>query len=429
MSSLFGETLERLCSTLRCCFGIESKRMIRLLPLGAAAYLLFAPILVTANDQSFDSWLNDLRKEALARGVSAETFDAALKGVEPLERVVELDRRQPEFTRTFASYMSLAISQKRIERAQTLMRQHKDLLDKIHDQYGVQPRFLVAFWGLESNFGDHTGGFSVIAALATLAYDERRSEFFRNELLLALQILEEDHIAPDAMNGSWAGAMGQLQFMPSTFTGYAIDQDGDGKQDIWQNLPDIFGSAANYLGQVGWRGDETWGREVQLPERFNWDLTGLGTRLPLQEWDRLGVRRADGSPLPVVDMEGSIVLPSGHKGPAFLVYKNYRTIMIWNRSILYALAVGHLADRIVGLGPLENPGNSEEKGLSRYDVKEMQVLLNEAGFDTGNPDGIFGRQSRQALKSYQRHIGAPADGYPTKELLQALKSQSVDSNS
>jgi membrane-bound lytic murein transglycosylase B len=308
-----------------------------------------------------------------------------------------------------------------MERGHALLREHAALLEKVRRRYNVQPRFLVAFWGLESNFGEFTGGLSVIGALATLAYDERRSAFFRAQLLDALRILDQGHIDVANMKGSWAGAMGQLQFIPSTFVGYAVDFDGNGRRDIWNSLPDVFGSAANYLSSIGWRGDETWGREVRLPRDFDWELASLSIRKPISDWQRLGVRRTDGRDLPKADISGSIVLPAGHKGPAFLVYGNFRAILDWNRSILYALAVGHLADRLAGKGPLLSPRPAREQALSRAQVKEMQSLLTGLGYDPGTPDGVVGSQTRAALREFQRQARLAADGYPTPELLKSLR--------
>lgn len=377
-----------------------------------------------AQEAAFELWLAGLRREALGKGISAATFDTAMAGVRPLPKVLERDRHQPEFRLTFATYLSRSITDARIAKAQALLAKHHDLLTKVEKRYGVQPRFLVAFWALESNFGEHTGGFSVIEALTTLAYDTRRSDFFRTQLLHALQIIDEGHIAAAAMTGSWAGAMGQLQFIPSTFTGYAVDFDNDNRRDIWNSLPDIFASAANFLKSEGWQGDRTWGREVRLPDGFDWDLAGLQTKKPLAEWQALGVRKADGGELPRVAIDASLILPAGYRGPAFLVYQNFRTIMNWNRSILYAIAVGHLADRIAGQGPLVTKSDYSETALSRDDVEEMQARLTGLGFAAGKPDGIVGSQTREAIKRFQRQQGTPADGYPTKEILEALRQAS-----
>ncbi len=393
---------------------------------GMAAALLFCLLLAAAParaaaDQDFVAGLEAFKQEAAASGISEATLAAAFAGVEPIERVIELDRRQPEFTLSLWRYLNNAVPPERVEKGRQLLAKHRGLLEEVRRRYGVQPRFLVAFWGLESNFGEFTGGFPVVGALATLAHDTRRSAFFRTQLLHALRILDEGHVTPAAMTGSWAGAMGQLQFIPSTFNAYALDYDGDGRRDIWKSLPDIFASAANFLRAEGWRGDQTWGREVRVPADFDWEQTGLTTSKPIQAWQALGVRRADGRDLPGANFSASIVVPAGHRGPAFMVYQNFRTILAWNRSVLYAVAVGHLADRIAGKGPLAASVPAEDDRLSRAEVKEMQYLLTFLGFDPGTPDGIVGSRTRLALKSFQRYRGAPADGYPTRELLQGLR--------
>ncbi len=388
----------------------------------ALAFLFLAPVVgARAQDAAFDIWLDGVRRDAAAAGVSQATIEAALSGLTPIERVLELDRRQPEFTQTFWSYLDRAVTPGRVERGRALMAEHADLLRRIRRRYNVQPDYLVAFWGLESNFGKYTGGFSVIAALATLAYDARRGAFFRAQLLDALRIIDQGHISASKMEGSWAGAMGQLQFIPSTFVNYAVDFDGDGRRNIWTDLPDVFASAANYLSSIGWRGDERWGREVRLPANFDWQLAGLKLRKPLEEWRRLGIRRADGGALPVADISGAIVAPGGHKGPAFLVYGNFDKILNWNRSLLYAIAVGHLADRIAGHGTLLATRPAKEEPLSRAQVEEMQGLLAELGFDAGEPDGVVGSQTRAALRAFQHQAEVPPDGYPTPELLASIR--------
>ncbi len=383
--------------------------------------LLALPAL--AQEQSFEEWLLDLRTEAMSRGITRDTLDTSFASVEALiPRVLELDRSQPEFVQTFSGYMRNRLSDARISRGQQMLKEYADLFSRIQAEYGVQPHYLVSFWALESNFGDYTGGFSVINALATLAYDPRRSDMFRTELLTALRIIQEGHIAANSMTGSWAGAMGQCQFMPTTFYNYARDGDGDGRIDIWNSVPDVMTSAANYLSKNGWRGDERWGREVILPAGFDFAQTGTGVRKTVTEWNRLGIRRVDGAPLGDADMLGSIVLPSGAQGPAFLTYQNFRTTMVWNRSTFYAISVGHLADRFVGGGPIVNMPSEEERPLSRNEVIELQTLLNSQGIDVGNPDGIMGSMTRAGVRAYQERAGLPTDSYANFELLSRLRS-------
>ena len=309
----------------------------------------------------FATWLEGLRAEALSRGISRETV-SVLDGLQPIPRVLELDRRQPETTMTLRQYLDRVVVDARVKNGRARYAENRALLEEVGRKYGVQPRFIVALWGIETNYGQNQGGFSVIQALATLAYDGRRSAYFRGELFNALKILDADHINPSAMIGSWAGAMGQSQFMPSTFLSYAVDYNGDGQHDIWSTKADVFASAANYLKQSGWRDDQTWGREVKLPPNFSATLKTvmpaepppgcranrfISVRKPLSEWQKLGVRRADGGDLPHrADLQASLALPEGEKGPALLVYENFRTTLKWNCSILFATAVGTLADRI-----------------------------------------------------------------------------------
>jgi membrane-bound lytic murein transglycosylase B len=301
-------------------------------------------------DADFDKWLDELRSDALADGISGATLDAALTDVALIPRVIELDRSQPEFTLTFAQYLDRVVPVSRQNKAKARLSEHRAMLDEISKKYGVQSRFIVALWGIETDFGRVQGGFNVIPALVTLAYDGRRSAFFRKELMDALHIIDDGHISADDMKGSWAGAMGQSQFMPSSFRQYAQDYNNDGKKDIWGTQADVFASAANYLSSVGWQDDMTWGRMVSLPS------TGIAspssamalhdnkTKKTLPEWSKLGVTSADGSALPSRALNARLVLPDGVEGPAYLVYANYEAILRWNRSNYFAIAVGTLSD-------------------------------------------------------------------------------------
>ncbi|MSO88640.1 MAG: lytic murein transglycosylase [Rhodospirillaceae bacterium] len=320
----------------------------RRLWLAAIAALLVTAHAASAADKPFAAWLEELRLEAAERGISKATLQAALTGIEPLPRVLELDRRQPEFTITFTEYLTRVVPGARVEKGRERLRESRALLDDIAKRYGVQPRFMVALWGVESDFGRVTGDFSIIQALATLAYDGRRSAFFRQELLNALRILDRGDIEPRAMRGSWAGAMGQSQFMPSSFLTFAVDHDGDGRRDIWTTRADVLASTANYLAKSGWRADETWGRPVRLPPGFDASLANLDIVKPIGQWQALGIRRTDAGDLPTRQLDSSIVLPEGLSGPAYLVYNNFRVLLKWNRSNFFAIAVGTLADRIEG---------------------------------------------------------------------------------
>ncbi|MFC1673272.1 lytic murein transglycosylase [Pseudomonadota bacterium] len=393
-----------------------------LLSLFAAPVHAAEELKVVIDQASFDAWLVDFRTEAAGKGISQGILDAALTDLKPIPRVIELDRRQPEFTWTFREYMSRLVNDARIQKGRKKLADNRALLDTIGKKYGIQPRYLVAFWGLETDFGRLAEGyFPTVAALATLAHDGRRSKFFRAQLLAALKILDQGHISPAAMKGSWAGAMGHFQFIPTTFAAYAQDWDGDGKQNIWGNKPDAYASAANFLTSSGWKGDEIWGREVKLPASFDFNLASMKVKKPLAEWQGLGVRRLDGANLPSVDMTASIVAPAGAKGPAFMIYGNFRTIMVWNRSVFYAIAVGTLADRIVGLPGISTLGPKGDRGLKHAESRELQQRLTDLGFDTGGVDGVLGPNSREAVRGFQRTVGLIPDGYPSIELLERVR--------
>ena len=304
-----------------------------------------------AEQLDFQAWISDLKTEAISNGIDSNMLDKALKGLTVNERVIELDRNQPEFTLTLEEYLGKAVSMTRIKKGRKLYQEHNPILSRVEKHYHVQPRFLVALWGIETNYGEYTGGFSVIRSLVTLAYDERRSEFFRKELLLALKIINENHISATDMMGSWAGAMGQNQFMPSSFDTYAVDFNNDGKKDIWNDLEDIFASSSNYLSSQGWRSDITWGREVRIPDDFDENLATVSAKKleinkKLSEWQSLGVRKFNGENLPSRDIDAYLVLPSGIDGRAYLVYENFKTLLKWNRSLYFAIAVGSLSDQI-----------------------------------------------------------------------------------
>ena len=297
--------------------------------------------------EEFNTWLDTLKIEARSKGISQSTIESSLSGIKPIPRVIELDRKQPEFTLTFKEYLRRVVSDRRIRIGKAKLVEHEKLLAEISIKYGVQPRYIIALWGIETDFGRITGGFPVISSLATLAYDGRRSKFFRKELFLALKIVDKGHITAKDMLGSWAGAMGQNQFMPSSFHAYAVDYNRDGSKDIWKTLPDIFASIANYLSKSGWQGDQTWGRAVRLPDKFSSKLLGRKIKKGLNQWHELGVRKLSGKDLPKRNLISSIIRPEkGMIGPAFVVYHNYGVILKWNRSNYFATAVGTLSDKI-----------------------------------------------------------------------------------
>lgn len=309
--------------------------------------LVLTPATSYASAQNFTSWLAAVKQEARTKGISQTTIDQALGNVQYLPRVIELDRKQPESTVSFSHYLQRVLPPSRIQKARNLYHQNAALLNTIGQRYGVQPRFIVALWGIESNFGENTGGFSIIDALATLAHDGRRSEFFRSELLKALIIIDQGHIRASEMKGSWAGAMGQTQFMPSSFLKYAVDYDGDGKQDIWKNKADAFASIANYLSKEGWNDEYTWGRQVNIPANLDRTYINIDHSDKLQSWRARGVRTKNGGILPDAPIKASLIKPGETDRLYYLAYPNYKVILKWNRSKYFATAVGLFADDIL----------------------------------------------------------------------------------
>ncbi len=380
------------------------------------------------SDAAFATWLEGARLDAAKRGITAPTISQALGNTLTLDhRIIEADGRQPEFSNTFTRYLNSLASERRIANGRAMMEKHAELLARLEREYGVPGRFLVAFWGMESDFGRDAGGYSVVQSLATLAFEGRRGDMFRNELFSALTILDRGHITLDKMKGSYAGAMGQTQFMPSNFLKYAVDEDKDGRIDIWGSVPDALGSSANFISKaLGWNSERTWGREVRLPKNFDLKLVSLDvdakeTMKSLSEWSALGVTRVDGQPLPAQDIPASVVLPAGRNGPALLLYDNYRVILKYNRSAFYAISIGHLADRLIGAGGLSNPG-SEGDPLRREAVVGLQEGLVTLGF-LKTADGVMGSGTRQAIRAFQLANGLVPDGYPSRLLIGAVHAK------
>lgn len=326
--------------------GYTMPRKMQLKSALLALLLFLIPATGHASAQNFSSWLEGVKQDARAKGISQATINAAFAHVQYLPRVIELDRKQPETTISFSHYIQRVLPSSRIQKAQKLYRENAALLNAIGKRYGVQPRFIVALWGIESNFGENTGGFSIIDSLATLAHDGRRSEFFRDELMKALKIIDQGHIRAEEMKGSWAGAMGQTQFMPSSFLKFAVDYDGDGKQDIWKNKADAFASIANYLSKEGWNDEYTWGRQVKIPANLSRDYISIDRADSLHVWKTRGIQTTTGGVLPEADIRASLVKPGETDALYYLVYPNYKVILKWNRSKYFATAVGIFADSI-----------------------------------------------------------------------------------
>ncbi|BAS67084.1 lytic murein transglycosylase [Bathymodiolus septemdierum thioautotrophic gill symbiont] len=373
----------------------------------------------TENTQSFQQFLNTLRVTAMKKGVSSATLDRAFTGLTPDPRIIKYDRNQAEFTLNFWRYINSRVSDNRLQKGRIKLQENQELLNRVYKKYGVPPSVLVAFWGLETNYGRHVGKMNLVRSLATLSFDKRRRAFFTGELLVLLQLIDLGKL-PLTVEGSWAGAMGNLQFMPSNVQAYAIDKDKDGKLDLWGgSKADIFYTGSNFLKNIGWRQGERWGEEVKVAKNFEFSLANLKTKKTVQAWQKLGVTRTDGQAFSNPSQMASLLLPMGYQGPAFLVYRNFRTILRWNRSILYALSVGHLADRIMGKSALIALPIAEPS-LRREDIQAIQTKLNTLGFDTGKPDGIPGPKTRGAVRAYQQENGLPVDGYVGYQLLQKL---------
>ena len=383
---------------------------------------LFAADLVP-DENEFINFLNALKIEAVDAGISEVTVDAAFKNVkEPDKRVIELDRKQPEFNQDFTSYMGILVKEERIAKGRELMKQHRVMLGKIYKEYGIPPNIIIAFWGVESNYGTRKGKMSLMQSLTTLTYDNRRSKFFKAELMNALKILDRKERTVDTLVGGWAGAMGHFQFMPSTYLTYAIDFNGDGKKDIWDDFEEAAYSAANYLQRIGWKKGQLWGREVKLPRNFPYGRFYPQVKKPLSFWKKQGVTFASGKPLStLVDFEAEIVLPEGRHGPAFLAYDNYRVIKRWNNSVLYALAVGLLSNQIAFHEPLiYKKGKYATPPLSGASVKKLQDRLRQLGYYSGTSTGILGPVTTRSIQHVQRDLNLTQDGYPTPSFLKKL---------
>ncbi|MGP9795804.1 lytic murein transglycosylase [Halomonas sp. 86] len=365
---------------------------------------------------NFEQWRNEFRRYAAAQGISESTLATGLDNVRYRERVIELDRYQPEFVRPIWEYLDTAASDTRVNAGREKLDAHRQTALEMQQRYGVPSEIIVAIWGIESNYGSNFGDFSTLEALATLAYDGRRRDFARGELLAALRIIDQGDIAAEQMEGSWAGAMGHTQFIPSSFEAYAVDGDNNGRRDIWGSIPDVMASTANYLARAGWQAGEPWGVELALPASFDYSQT---ERRSSAEWASQGVRALQGE-LPNFE-SAAIVIPAGAEGPAFLVGANFRAILRYNNATSYALAVATLADKIAGREGIRQTWPRGQTPLTRDDVKELQRRLNEAGYSVGRADGVMGPNTRQGVRDFQRSQGLTPDGFATQALLERLR--------
>ena len=392
--------------------------MRKIVTAALAALVISASPAALANE--FTACVDKLRKEAVAKGVVAATFDTALKGVTPDQAVLDALDYQPEFKTAIWDYMAGLVDEERVTDGRARLAQWGSLLADIEQRFGVDRHVVVAVWGVETDYGRVMGSRSLVRSLATLSCAGHRQRFFRGELFATLNILQNGDIAPDALKGSWAGAFGQTQFMPTTFQRLAVDFDGDGRRDVVGSLADALGSTANYLKRAGWVTGEPWGYEVTLPANYK-GPSGRRNKQPLAKWSQLGIQRFDGSAL-AGSAPAGLLLPAGSRGPAFLVFKNFDVIYAYNAAESYSLAIAHLSDRLRGGGAFAGAWPTDDPGLSRAERREVQQRLAGRGYDIGNPDGIIGTRTRASIEAFQNSAGLPADGRAGARVLQALRA-------
>ena len=374
-----------------------------------------------ASDGEFAACLQQLRGEAVTKGVSPATFDQHTAALVPDMAVVGFLDAQPEFVTPIWDYMAGLVDAERVADGRAMLERWADVLVRVESQYGVDAATVVAVWGVESNFGRNFGSRPLLTSLSTLSCFGRRQAFFRGEFFTTLKIIQEEHVAPERLLGSWAGAFGHTQFMPSTFMQLAVDFDGDGRRDLVDSVPDALASTANVLKRAGWRSGLSWGFEVVLPKGFDTAGAGRRNKQAMQSWAARGVRRVDGSALPAAATPAGLLLPAGAAGPAFLVTRNFDALYSYNAAESYALAIAHLADRLRGGAPFVTPWPTDDAGLSRAERREVQTLLLARGHDIGEPDGMIGARTREALKRVQDELGLAADGRAGQVVLRALR--------
>jgi membrane-bound lytic murein transglycosylase B len=387
--------------------------------LAGATALAATAAIGPAFGKGVDGFIDATWAKAKAKGVSKQIFNAAMGDFAPVPKVLELSQKQPEFVSTAADYVGKRVTDTQTAKGQGMRGEWAKTLAVIADRYGVQPEIILAIWGIETNYGGYMGGINTPHALATLAYGGYRADYFGAELITSLQILEAGHVAPGNMVGSWAGAMGHPQFMPSSFMRYAVDFKGDGHEDIWGSVPDALASIANYLKGFGWRAGETWGYEVKLPADFNYQNVWTGITASLGDWAGIGVKRASGKAFPRAGDTARLYMPMGGNGPVFAVLPNFDVIKRYNNSDSYALAVGHLADRILGVKGFVSPW-PKDTALNKDDRKQVQTLLLRRGYEIGTPDGVIGPKTRAAVIDWQSRSGLLPDGHVSGNLLRAL---------
>ncbi|MBV9111530.1 MAG: lytic murein transglycosylase [Hyphomicrobiales bacterium] len=395
-------------------------RRLALLLVGVVEFMSLAALSPVHAEQDFGACLEGVRAEAAAKGVSAATFDSQLRGLSPDRTVLDLQQQQPEFKTPIWDYLAALVDDQRIADGRAMLAQWRSTLDAVEARFGVDRHVVVAVWGVESDFGKSIGKRPLVQSLATLACYGEKASYFRGELITTLKIIDDGNVNPEHLVGSWAGAFGHTQFMPSTFMRLAVDMDGSGKRDIVDSVPNALGSTANFLRRSGWTTGESWGFEVVLPEGYR-GPTGRGAKRPFSAWAAAGIRRADGHALPASGTAGLIV-PAGREGPAFLVTHNFDAIYSYNAAESYALAISLLSDRLKGAGPLVGTWPTNDRGLSRAERKEVQGLLTQRGYDVGTPDGAVGAKTHEAIKAYEARLGLPQTGRPGGMVLDALRA-------
>jgi lytic murein transglycosylase len=387
-----------------------------------AAALAVACSASFAQADEFSRCLADLKPAALAAGVHSDAFDRHTQGLTADLTVIDKLNVQPEFKTPIWDYMAGLVDDERVEQGRALLTRHAVVLAQVQQRYSVDPATVVAVWGVESNFGQTFGKYPLVQALGTLSCLGRRQAYFRGELFATLRILQAGHIAPERLVGSWAGAFGHTQFMPSTFERLAVDFDGDGRRDLMDSVPDALASTANFLAKAGWQGDRMWGWEVRLPAGFSIAGQGRKNRQPLTAWAAAGLRLADGSPLPAGAEPAGLMALAGATGPAFLVTRNFDALYSYNAAESYGLAIAHLADRLRGGGPFATPWPTDDAGLSRAERREVQTLLSARGHDIGEVDGMLGDRSKAAVRAEQSRLGQEINGRAGQRLLKALRA-------
>ncbi|MBO7245127.1 MAG: lytic murein transglycosylase [Alphaproteobacteria bacterium] len=374
----------------------------------------------TSELQNFEKWKKEFKETALSQGVKKSNLNKVLSEVKLLPKVIDSDKKQSEFLLTFWDYTNRTLSESRIKKGREILKENQAFLKHLEKTYSVPASYLVAFWGLETNYGLFKGKIKTLDALATLAYDKRRRSFFTRELITLLKLMDQGETT--SFYGSWAGAFGNFQFMPTTYAAYGVDADGDGKKDIINSLPDAFSSAANYLTQLGWKKDEHWGREVRFVKKIDWNKVSAKSQQPVFEWIKLGIVPFQSISDKEKKLSAKLIMPMGHNGPKFLVYSNFDRILKWNNSILYALSVGLLSDIMLDQKFKLYAKNTNEK-ISKKDIERIQILLSEKGFYHGKSDGILGRDTRKSIQIYQKRKGLPQDGYPSVQLIKRLTKE------